>query len=196
MVDHTLQDRCDFYAATFPWPPPHTNCEETVWMDGDRWLGGMWVLGNDYKGSGYHGSFPPNYLKRVMALFPDAQEILHLFSGSLPPGNYVRFDSNGGGDVTGDAHELSRHFDPGTFDLILADPPYTAEDADHYGTAMVNRNKVLAECVKVLQPNGFVIWLDQMLPMFKKAEMHLCGAIGIVRSTNHRFRVASFFRKL
>jgi hypothetical protein len=29
------------------------------------------------------------------------------------------------------------------YDLILADPPYSAEDADRYGTPLVNRNKVV-----------------------------------------------------
>jgi len=29
------------------------------------------------------------------------------------------------------------------YDLILADPPYSAEDADHYGTPLVSRNKVV-----------------------------------------------------
>jgi hypothetical protein len=43
----------------------------------------QWVLGQDYRSkSGYHGSFPPNYLERVMALFPDAERVLQVFSGS------------------------------------------------------------------------------------------------------------------
>jgi hypothetical protein len=192
----SLQQRCDLYGSTFPWPPPRTNHDETVWLDGNRWISGIWVLGNDYRGSGYYGAYPPNYLKRVLALFPDAAKVLHLFSGSLPPGNYVRFDLNGQGDVAGDAHDLASYFRPNQFDLVLADPPYSSEDAENYGSPLIKRNRVLAECVKVLQPGGFVVWLDQVLPMFRKCELHLCGAIGIVRSTNHRFRVASFFRKV
>jgi len=197
MKSRTLQHRADFYASSFPWPPPRTDAEETAWLDGDRWLSGIWVLGNDYRGSGYYGAYPPNYLKRVMAMFPDAQRVLHLFSGSLPAGPYTRFDSRpDGADVVGDAHNLSQHFKPGQFDLILADPPYTDEDAVRYGTPMIQRNKVLRECVTILEPGGFIVWLDQVLPMFRKDALYLCGAIGIVRSTNHRFRVAAFFRKL
>lgn len=198
MNGHTLQERVSFYAAMFPsWPPPRTNADEAVWLDGDRWLSGIWVLGNDYRGSGYYGSYPPNYLKRVMSMFPDAKRVLQLFSGSLPPGPYTRFDSRPeGADVVGDAHKLSQYFKPGEFDLIIGDPPYSAEDADHYGQPMVQRNKVLTECVSLLQPGGFIVWLDQVLPMFRKDSLFLCGAIGIVRSTNHRFRVAAFFRKL
>jgi hypothetical protein len=170
--------------------------DEAVWIDGDRWISGLWILGNDYKGSGYFGAYPPNYLKRVMAMFPDAERVLHLFSGSLPPGPYTRFDIGVGADVVGNAHRLSNYFKPGAFDLIMADPPYSAEDSLNYGTPMVQRNKVLKECVGILEPGGFVVWLDQVLPMFRKDALHLCGAIGIIRSTNHRFRVASFFKKL
>lgn len=188
MKSYTLEDRAFFYKDTFPkWPMPRTD---------DRWLDGIWVLGNDYRGSGYYGAYPPNYVKRVMALFPDAERVLHLFAGSLPKGDYTRFDVQGDVDVRGDAHCLVQHFEPNSFDLILADPPYSSEDADHYGSPMVNRNTVLKQCSIVLEPGGFVVWLDQVLPMFRKSELHLCGLIGIVRSTNHRFRVASFFKKV
>ena len=188
MKDYALRQRADFYQQAFPkFPAPRAD---------DRWLDGIWVLGNDYRGSGYYGSYPPNYLKRVMSLFPDASSVLHLFSGSIPSGDYLRFDIQGDADVIGDACSLSNYFDPDSFDLILADPPYSQEDAEHYGTPLVKRNKVLKECYIVLEPGGFIVWLDQVLPMFRKSELHLCGLIGIVRSTNHRFRIASFFRKL
>lgn len=181
----TLQQRAEHYAKAHPkWPP--------LRCDG-RWIDGMWIMGNNYKTSGYYGAYPHTYLERVMSMFPDAKAILHLFSGSLPKGPYVRFDRLQG-DVVGDAEKLSDYF-IGPFDLILADPPYSVEDCEHYGCAMVNRNKVLAECVKMLQPGGFVVWLDQVLPMFRKVELEMCAVIGMVKSTNHRFRVVTMFRK-
>lgn len=188
MKNYSLADRARLYKEAFPkFPAPRT--------DG-RWLDTIWVLGNDYRGSGYYGSYPPNYLKRVLSMFPDASSILHLFSGSLPPGDYIRYDVQGDAEVNGEAKDLSLYFDPESFDLILADPPYTQEDAEHYGTPLISRNAVLKECYKVLEPNGYIVWLDQVLPMFRKTELHLCGLIGIVRSTNHRFRVASIFKKV
>ena len=152
-------------------------------------------MGNNYKGSGFYGAYPPAYGRRVMSLFPDAKRVLHLFSGSLPKGDYVRFDLRKRADVKGDAHELGKHFGAGAFDLILADPPYSVEDAKRYGTPMVDRKKCLSEAGKVLTPGGFIVWLDTVLPMFTKREFNLVGLIGMVRSTNHRFRVVSIFQK-
>jgi len=183
MKDYSLKERAEFYARTFPnFPAPRAD---------DRWLDTIWVLGNNYKGNGYYGAYPPNYVRRITSMFPDAERTLHLFSGSLPDGDYFKFDKD-----TGDAHHLSNYFEPRTFDFIMADPPYSAEDAEHYGTPMIKRNTVLRECKNVLEVGGYIVWLDQVLPMFRKDELHLCGLIGIVRSTNHRFRVASIFRKL
>ena len=80
--------------------------------------------------------------------------------------------------------------------LTLADPPYSIEDCDHYGCCMVKRNIVLKECYKVLEKGGILIWLDQVLPNYKKIEFDIIGRIGMVKSTNHRFRVITIFRKL
>ena len=40
------------------------------------------------------------------------------------------------------------------------------------------------------------MWLDQVLPMFRKDEWAIEAVIGMVKSTNHRFRVVTIFRRL
>jgi hypothetical protein len=189
----TLADRAAMYAEAFPqYPDSHLN----VGADGNR-IYGMWFGGQNYRGSGYYGAYPHGYLKRVNSMFTDCNPVLHLFSGSLPAGNYTRVDINedNGAEVVCDAHELSESFPANTFEVIYADPPYTDEDATKYGTAPCNRNRVVKECNKILKPGGFLVWLDQVFPMFRKDELHLVGSIGFVRSTNHRFRVVTIFRK-
>ena len=190
MKIHTLQERAAFYSAAYPKFPP-------LRAD-NRWLDGVWFLGNDYKGSGFYGSYPPGYLKRIFALFPDRQNVLHLFSGPLEINEGVRFDIRADlkPDLQGDAHTLSKHVKRGQFDLILADPPYSIEDAEHYGQPMINRNSVVKECAAILKPGAFLVWLDQILPMYRKDCFRHVGAIGIVRSTNHRFRMVSIFERV
>lgn len=194
----TLEARANIYAETFPDYP-------RLIVD-KGWLLGVWNIGNNYKGSGYYGAYPPSYLKRITPLFPDCPRVLHLFSGSLPPGDYVRFDIRdpsevpNGVDVQGDAEKLSHYFQPGSFDIIFADPPYSEDDAQRYGRCLVNRNKVVAECARVVRPGGFLIWMDQVLPMYRgrgeNAEWNRCIEISISRSTNHRVRAVFGFQRL
>lgn len=184
-------DRAILYNKAFPNFPP------LVFTD--RWVYGIWMLGNDYRNkTTYYGAYPPTYLKRIISMFPDSEEVLHLFSGSLDKSvKGIRLDINPDlkPDIIGDASKLSEIFEPKRFDLILADPPYSNDDAKRYGTPLIKRNIVVSECFKVLKPEGYLIWLDQVLPMYRKDELKLVGTIGIIRSTNHRFRVVSIFQK-
>ena len=163
----TNQDRAAFYSEAFPkWPPLRYD---------NRWLDGIWILGNDYQNkTDFYGTYPPQYLKRIQVLFPEAKDILHLFSGALEPGNYTRFDLREDlkPDVVGDAHKLSSYFPKKKFDLIYCDPPYSVQDAERYGTPMVKRKIVLGECAKVLKKGGNLVWLDQVLPQFAKRDFH------------------------
>ncbi len=81
----------------------------------------------------------------------------------------------------------------GRFDLILADPPYSAEDAAKYDCPPVNRSKVIHALRRVATLGGNLVWLDQVWPMHRKAEWKTWGTIGLVRSTNHRVRLVSIF---
>lgn len=186
----SLTDRARVYNTVFRRYPG-----STLAVTDGRFISGVWLLGNNYKGSGFYGAYPPQYVKRVMALFPDAKQVMHLFSGSLPYGNYVRVDSTTRADVIADAHNLSKSFKPKSFDLIMADPPYTKADAARYGTPMINRKQVLEQCSLVLQPGGFVVWLDTVWPMIHKKHLVLVGAIGIMRSQNHRERFCHIMQK-
>lgn len=191
MNKYTLKERAYLYSVAFPDFP------ELV-VGKDNRITGMWIMGNNYKTAGDYGAYPHGYIKRIMSLFPDAAPSLQLFSVNLPlSANYIRFDIHKEfADVVGDAHKLSTYFAENMFSTIFADPPYSIEDCDHYGTAMVNRNQVVKECYKILKPNGFLIWLDQVLPMYRKEEFKIVGVIGMVKSTNHRFRVITIFQKV
>ncbi len=188
MLQLNLQDRIKLYRAGDASRGP-------LYVNNGYRIEGMWLAGRNFKGNGYYGSYPGDYLSRVMSMFPDAEDVLHLFSGAIDPGNYTRFDMNGRGDVQGDAHKLSEYFEPESFDLIVADPPYTGEDADKYGTPMVKRQTVLKEALKVLHPSGIIVWLDQVWPMHSNEVCQLVGIIGVAISTNHRARFSCWYAK-
>jgi hypothetical protein len=59
---------------------------------------------------------------------------------------------------------------------------------------MVKRNKVMA-ALSGLKTGAHVVWLDQVLPMYRKDTWAIIGVIGMVKSTNHRFRVITIFER-
>jgi len=165
----------------------------------DGWCFGTWFLGNSWAvKSGYYGGYPAGYLKRVRALFPDKHRVLHLFSGLVDveqfPGDTLDIRPEANPTYLCDAHTLEG-VPVGDYDLILADPPYSAEDADHYGTPLVSRNKVVAALAPRMAPGAHLAWLDQAQPMYAKALLQPEAAIGIVRSTNHRIRMLLIWRR-
>lgn len=146
-----------------------------------------------------HNSYPAGYLKRIKALFPDKLNVLHLFSGKVDtvifPGKTVDINPANNPDYVDDAQSLL-NVPLATFDLVLADPPYSVEDCDHYQTTMIKRNKVMKALGRGLVSGTYVVWLDQVLPMYRKDEFSLEAVIGMCKSTNHRFRMITIFRKL
>lgn len=190
----TLTERRDAYARS----PEGIKYPDSVPRVNGRWLEAHWIMGNDYRASApLYGAYPPRYLTRVLALFPDARRILHAFAGCVAPGPWLRVDISHARrpapDLVADVTALP--LADGIFDLVLADPPYSREDAARYGTSMVNRPKALRELARVTRPGGTLVWLDTQVPMFAKRDWHWWGAVTIIRSTNHRVREATFFER-
>ena len=165
-------------------------------------LFGIWEMGNDYRvKSGYYGGYPAGYLKRVRGLFPEFEpsETLHLFSGkvdqSIFPGMTVDINSENEPDFIDDAQSLKK-VPLYKFKIVLADPPYSIEDCNHYQTTMIKRNVVMKSLGTGLKKGTFVVWLDQVLPMYRKDQFKKIGSIGMVKSTNHRFRVVTIFERI
>jgi hypothetical protein len=189
-----LKERVENYHRTFrEWEPPYVGEDGRVY--------GIWILGQDYRNKmGFYGQYPPNYLRRVGALFPEifTLQCLHIFSGSLTPkdvGTAFRLDASDKykPDFAGNFLEFDSIM---RFDVICADPPYTGEDALHYGVPMLNRNDAIKKCYDLLEPKGYILWLDQVMPMWSKEQFSLKGLIGVSRSSNHRFRNLVIYQKV
>src|ERR1019366_2376458 len=197
MTHVSLRDRAMFYNTAYAhlWKQTLTfrcNPKDPT----EQFIEGWWFVGGNI--SDLYGAYQTEYLKRIETLFPDAVKVVHLFTGSLPPSDkYVRVGLPQGDtkpDINCDAHQLSS-FLPFKADLIYADPPYSVEDSEHYANSMVNRERVVQECAAVLEPGGFLVWLDQALPLFSNNDLRLVGGISYIRSTGNRFRVVTIFQK-
>jgi len=187
------QERIDCYHRETGFP-------QSLFVGGDGRVVGTWIMGNNYKvKSTYYGGYPAGYLRRVRALFPDKQRVLHLFSGQVDlqalPGATVDINPDNNPAFVDDAQTLER-VPVELFDLICCDPPYSVEDADHYKTTMVKRNTVMAALGAKAAIGAHVVWLDQVLPMYRKDQWRINAVIGMVKSTNHRFRVVTIFESV
>ncbi|WP_349934745.1 hypothetical protein [Acetobacter sp. A11-2] len=187
----TWQDRIQNYIRETGFP-------ENIFMGEDGRVVGTWIMGNDYRvKSSYYGGYPPTYLRRIKALFPDKVSTLHVFSGKVDletfPGDTVDINPDVNPTFLDDAQGLEA-VPLEKYDLVLADPPYSVEDCKHYGTTMVKRNKVM-RALQGLRSGAHIVWLDQVLPMYRKDEFTVEATIGMWKSTNHRFRGITIFKK-
>jgi hypothetical protein len=176
-----------------------TGFPRSLFMSEDGRVVGTWIMGNDYRvKSAYYGGYPAGYLRRVRALFPDKRRVLHLFSGKVDlaalPGDTVDINADLGPTYVDDAQKLE-NVPLDTYDLILADPPYSVEDAERYQTTMIKRNAVM-RALQGVAAGTHIVWLDQVLPMYRKDAFAIDAVIGMVKSTNHRFRVVTIFRRV
>ena len=199
--------RAAHYNERFPDRPPL--------VYGCGMVAGTWMIGSCYKNPNpLYGAYPHGYLDRVHAMFPDARKILHVFSGGLRPtqateaawpnpeqwtdGREMELVDMHGHDKgrfptwQGDLHDMPEEW-ADRFDLVLADPPYSAADSITYECPAPNRAKIMRSLRRVTRKGGNLVWLDQVWPMHRKAEWKTWGTIGLVRSTNHRMRLVSMF---
>jgi len=214
MQNLSLPNRVSRFNQLFPKALPLV-CMAKYNSDADKFvpfIQGCWFLGGGNHSS-FYGAYNSVYLDRITSLFKDAERVVHLFAGSLPHSkDYLRVGLDPTKqykyDIEMDAEHLSssikiRNFQP---DIIYADPPYSIEDSREYGNDtsealhyqgehFLNRPKVVSECARVLAPGGFLIWLDQVLPVFTNTEIQLVGLISYIRSTGNRFRCVSIFQK-
>lgn len=194
----TVYQRVDLYNKAYP----HL-CPLFVGVNNGRpFITGFWFVGGGNV-SGFYGSYQVEYLKRIGTLFPDCRgrdEVMHLFSGSLPPSpDYARVGKDPTGqyksDYEIDIHNLSSFLPRNKFGLIYADPPYSAEDSVHYKNSMVDRARIMHEASEVTRPGGWMVWMDQALPVFSNDEWRMVGCISYIRSTGNRFRCVVLFQK-
>lgn len=207
MKKYSLDRRCRFYNETFTkWPDSH------IWV-GKRFIRGVWSIGNNFSAESkekYYGAYPRGYLNRIFSMFPDVDQVLHLFSGSLHMEKLFkdfplhahtlldgRPDANLYGALKGDANKVSDYFWKQQFDLVLADPPYSIDDAARYKCDIpVNRRRIMRECHKIVKPWGYMVWMDMVKPQWRKDMWHYCGFIAIDRSTLHRVRAIFILRRI
>ncbi len=143
------------------------------------------------------GGYPLNFLQRAYDILgvTDPSRVLHVCSGSMRVGIRVDIRPSQRPTVVADGRFLP--FKDSTFDWIMADPPYSPEYAENlYGTGAVypNPHSLLAECLRVLRPNGMCGFMHHMVPKFTRPG-RLVQVYTITQGVGYNVRAWSVYTK-
>jgi len=165
-------------------------------MESDGRVYGFFFIGNYYKRkTEFYGAYPPSYLKRIRALFPDHSPALHVFGGvAEPEEEEIKIDINPLLKPTVCCNAQQLPFKDETYKIVYSDPPYGPTEAKKYGFKLPNIRLVLRELRRVTQKDGILVWLDTRMPIFRKKDWLLIGAIGLFTGTNRVIRLISIFQ--
>lgn len=161
------------------------------------WVYGVWYCGTSWDKVRLHGQYPPTFLKRALALFPDAKNILHCPSGTVSgPGMTVDMirDEVRQPQILASADNLP--FPDASFDLYLSDPPYTPADSAKYGCPSYPLGKAMKEAHRLLVPGGHFGILHTYYPSYRRKMWKLSGLIAVVTGFMRATRMFSVFEKL
>lgn len=200
MYDGTLEENggemTDFLSPEAITKRVYDKYRYTHWENG--WLYGVWYCGTSFQKAIYYGQFPSTFVKRVTTAFPPASvRFLHLCCGRCHIDGAVNVDMMPlpEVDIVGNA-EGPLPLGDKTFDVVLIDPPYSEEDSKKYGVPrLVKAGKVMKEAGRLLDDGGWLLWLDEKYPSYRRKEWALTGLIGIVTGFERRSRILSMFRR-
>jgi hypothetical protein len=168
----------------------------------------VWILARAKLkgGAKYYGAYLGGFPERARALLGACldEPVLHVCGGLAHLYPYVagygphdkRLDIN---PVTEPNYLLDARLDayPKGFRAILADPPYSPEDADRYGTreSYPSPNLILRNSLSALPIGGRVGIIHYALPKPPKNAKFI-AAVGVICGFNNRIRVFSVFEKM
>lgn len=175
----------------------------------------------------YYGAYPAGFLERARWLLGASiyEPVLHVCGGqakrySLPEYGVIKGTplwGYGPSDVTLDADENQgpdivcnvamvgwpnyvkeqQQLQRVEFRAVLADPPYTVEDADKYAPGRIwfpKAKQLLAECLELVPVGGRVGMLHYIWP--KPPEWAKCVAmVSVIVGYNNRVRVFSVYER-
>ncbi len=122
--------------------------------------------------------------------------ILNLFCGMNKQGLRVDLNSEVKPDICCDAHELRKHVSQ-NFNIILADPPYSTDEAKKlYGTPPLKYKKWTTECEKLLNYKGLlIIYHKYLMPNPNPDKFKVVKRVFVAGRPYHLPRIALYFQK-
>ena len=130
------------------------------------WTYGVWYCGTSWTKVKLYGQYPPTFLKRALALFPDAKDILHCPSGTVTgPGLTI--------DATKDdvrcpqiiANASSLPLPDSSLDLVLSDPPAALRTAP---SMVTSPSRLAPSCANAIGRSAWAAILECCTPTIRR----------------------------
>jgi SAM-dependent methyltransferase len=167
-----------------------------ITIEDKGWVYGVWYCGTSWHPAKIYGQYPPTFLKRALALFPKVKFILHCPSGTVTgPGICVDIKNNNVVKPKIIADSSCLPFQNNSFDLWLADPPYSYKDSRKYGTPPFSLPKMMKEAQRILKPGGYLGVLHVYYPSYSRKVFKLVALICVVTGFLRKTRIFSIFQK-
>lgn len=142
------------------------------------------------------GQYPKWFLAKILPwLRCERREILHVCSGSLPPGEGIRVDvrPEAKPDILADGRHLP--LPDGWAAAVLIDPPYTRQYAkDLYGVKYPRPSHLLAEAARVVRPCGRIGFVHYLVPM-PPSGCHHVKTFGLSTGFGFQMRALTIFER-
>lgn len=184
-------------------------------MSGYRPITDTWILARPKVK--YYGAYPSGFLGRARALLGVGHEdaVLHVcagrvrdypFDGFGPNDKTLDLDPDTKPDFLIDAREIASVEEDQrgvpfvkNWPAILIDRPYTDEDAKHYAPIvhdkLPNLNKLLKDCLSLVQPGGQVGVLDYFVPRPPKKGVKFTALVSVLVGYGNRMRAYSVYER-
>lgn len=176
-------------------------------MSGYRPITDTWFLARAKLKGGvkYYGAYLGGFPERARALLGASitDPVLHVCGGLAsaypydggygPNDKTLDLDVNVGPDYLQDARDPL----PRGFKAMLCDPPYSVEDAVHYGPGAMNYpspGKLIANALSALEPGQRAGIIHYMLPR-RPTGSRFVAAVGVMCGFNNRIRCFSVFER-
>jgi hypothetical protein len=164
----------------------------------DHYKGGMPLYCEDWLIElGHELLFDTGYYSLEKENYKEQPKILNLFCGMNKHGFRIDIKDEVKPDLLCDAHSFSDKIGDRKFNLIIADPPYSTQEAKEiYQTKPLKYKTWSAECEKVLEDKGLlVVYHKYVMPNPNPDVFSVIKRVFIGNRTYHLPRCAIFFAK-
>lgn len=148
--------------------------------------------------TGQRQRYPARFLLNLERTYPtEGERLLHLFAGASDLGDTVDLRPETGAKFIAPFDAVP--VEPGSYDMVLADPPYTVGFAQRWESSLIGvprPKSVLAAAARYLRPGGLALILHVIvIPAYKALGVRRLALHPVLCGPNNAIRVLNVLRR-